>query len=1001
MSSRSNPAARAARTRTLSTISSVTEASNYSSVAPSSSVSVVSSRDYISSHNDSSSSPSSASSYTADFQVDDAATTVTTTTVATSAPFVPRTGGGVPTAVVPIIGTSQAGKTTLIQFLHEYCEAAYDPTELRVGDGVNSQTKAARRFFLRVPHRQALLIPRAHKGASLEAQLFGMDINASSKYQVTATAQQQQSQQQQQHQVTTTFANSANLGNGRIQHFHEPQIQTTTKTDYVMENGKQVRKTTKVTTATSKRTTASYNTGSGMSSIGMAGDQSYYAVNAPTSQQQGQQVQQQQQGQVTANMDQSITKFATDVALQAAMGEGLYMSHQQQQEQQLQFQQQQQQFQQQQFHDNHSVVSSRSSRSSCSSCSSAVCSCDDGSSVVSTSTALSTAVAAASLGPQSLHQVLGALYQGVMAQGGMTRDEAQFEYLEQVEDLMHDRGLELVLTRPSPRPRLCLDLIDTPGLLDSAAFANPFVDLDHLTGILDQVKRAGSVTAIVYVINADRPYDSASLAALTTYLTNLRDLCTNLVVVHSSYNVHKAIDQAKRGINAGNGTAPVQSIMAGPGGCVQPVLQAQGDQFALFDLGVRASEFNKKLAELGFPDVTPIHVPMDNVVPRGARAGLQAVCYEGMHVLLDVLEQLATATVPTPIERVQFTKVPILRDMDVHVERHLQATIAQVRSDMVRLSKSDKERRLIDAAGKIAQLRAEKQRVDADLAYCDTNDQVEIDARSAVPAPPALAAQFGMGPNTAPPCPIHGKPNDWAVARVHSSCPHCQIATHPVFIHYEAPNVTKIRDVHVTLALPAGSVRVRGAHLSPDRRHYLLVADVAATVVPLLARGARGTGITAKFMTTRRDRYASAITRLHTARDLVEKHLARHRAELQHVLRALGEERRLLAEYESRVAVLERCVLAVREDRMPLDLFLEVQDAYRSLARSVLRRSARASAATTTTSKTTSTTMTKTSSSSKVVTSSSSSATANVVASSEKLSAVVSHLERYYSVHRH
>ncbi|KNE61066.1 hypothetical protein AMAG_06820 [Allomyces macrogynus ATCC 38327] len=66
----------------------------------------------------------------------------------------------VPRAVLPILGTTQSGKSTLVQFLHDYCGMRpNDPSTLQIGNGVNSMTKTSRCYSLRVPRRTALLVP--------------------------------------------------------------------------------------------------------------------------------------------------------------------------------------------------------------------------------------------------------------------------------------------------------------------------------------------------------------------------------------------------------------------------------------------------------------------------------------------------------------------------------------------------------------------------------------------------------------------------------------------------------------------------------------------------------------------------------------------------------------------------------------------------------------------------------------------------------------------------
>ncbi|KNE71159.1 hypothetical protein AMAG_15824 [Allomyces macrogynus ATCC 38327] len=75
-------------------------------------------------------------------------------------------------AVIPVLGTTQAGKSTLINFLHEYCQQA-TPADLVLGNGVVSATKASRRYALRVPRREVVLTlnqPASKQTAAVQAR---------------------------------------------------------------------------------------------------------------------------------------------------------------------------------------------------------------------------------------------------------------------------------------------------------------------------------------------------------------------------------------------------------------------------------------------------------------------------------------------------------------------------------------------------------------------------------------------------------------------------------------------------------------------------------------------------------------------------------------------------------------------------------------------------------------------------------------------------------------
>ncbi|KAI9224992.1 hypothetical protein BC828DRAFT_372018 [Blastocladiella britannica] len=535
----------------------------------------------------------------------------------------------------------------------------------------------------------------------------------------------------------------------------------------------------------------------------------------------------------------------------------------------------------------------------------------------------------------------------------LRRETAEAERLEAIEDALEDRNLEMSLRTEAAAERdvadamLTLELIDTPGLLDDAMLANPLADFDHLAATLAEIRQYGNPSALIYVVNANRPYDAASLMALRSYLTPLSTLTKNLIVVHSGYDFRSALRQLPRSrLSSSLRNSPLN----------------------LFDLGPRATEFDRLLATtLGFPQMRAIHVPMDNIVNMGARAGIRALGYEAVGHLMDVLEQLTvssvsavdsilsynSATIGGRIQQQQqqqqqmflknqmleaelfesklinplLVKPTAVREIDVLLESVLAKKMAAVRS-MTNISGMSE---IVPSASAIA-LKAQLDQIEDALLRLDSEELVEF---AAVPARTRIVDDFEFAAEE-----LALRSASALYGGVRSAEALRRIRKHEALRRHQLRRAATLLSFDVQdAAFPIRGVREvlpTGIPLAIRRRIVLPSAFVMEAAIPsVLFAGATPL---AKLMTGRRDLYAREITALHARRAVLAAEMAaltpcRRRPEL-----ALGWSRMGAADLAGahrELLALERAANLIRDESIPLEVALATRGAYGRLARAM------------------------------------------------------------------
>ncbi|KAI9164338.1 hypothetical protein H9P43_008167 [Blastocladiella emersonii ATCC 22665] len=748
--------------------------------------------------------------------------------------------------VVPVIGTTQAGKSSLVRFLREYAGESVESAErdeLIIGDGINSATQRSQRYTLRIPRREVLLTPR----------------------------------KEQQQKKTTVSSSAAKT--------------SSTKTSSSSSTS---------TSSTSSKTSSTCSSASTCSGAAAAAAVSAedalaiklareaLAVDAAEASAAGRDEQARSLYQLLAELERNT---AEDIAAHKAECTGA-------------------------------------------------------------------ATAATSTTTTTKQQTATATKTTSAAAAAAAKKAAELEFIERLEDALEDRAFDLRLAsfgadeevadeedvvkeektefsfeakRETVEPRIVLDIIDTPGLYDSNGLFNPLTDFEHLSGVFEQVQRAGHVSALVYVVNAERPMDASALNALTTYLTSFREVCTNLVVVHSSYDVRRTLQRAK-------------------------VSGFRG----LFDLGPRADEFDRHLAQLGFGDFRAIHVPMNNLALAGARAGIRAVSYEAANHLIDVLEQLATVPV-APLKAVTLVKPRLVQDLEAELELVLSARLEALRREVI--AERVREIEVAAAAEKLASLRAELMRVDSVLGRLDTEILVEFAARTAKPvvlAAPAVAYYEEV---------LGASPYEWTVAgrtlypatasvlgwskllpaaaATTTTTEVTRKASSSLFGGYSSASTvttTKTQRIPAALAtiavesaafpirevreiLPSFPVAIR-RRVTGDRRFELVVESAYAS----LAGAAFADKIVAKLYTYRRDMYAREIAELRARRAALIEELTIRKSAVVAMLQPMAERRLSYIQFEARAAAVTRALAAVKAERVPVEFFLGARDLYREIA---------------------------------------------------------------------
>ncbi|KAJ3374576.1 hypothetical protein GGF31_007354 [Allomyces arbusculus] len=160
------------------------------------------------------------------------------------------------------------------------------------------------------------------------------------------------------------------------------------------------------------------------------------------------------------------------------------------------------------------------------------------------------------------------------------------------------------------RQRICLEIIDAPGVLFSAN--NP--DPDHqrkVDDVLAKVDGIGGAHAVVVVVKEPVPLTSELLDPLTSYLSPLSLDCKYVIVVHSHYIPHLAVEHAR------------------------PYLDIS-DHISAYDEWLHAQSFADNLMT--------IHVAMNNKLPQPEHAypTQTAFCFQQLAQFLQVMQKLLT-----------------------------------------------------------------------------------------------------------------------------------------------------------------------------------------------------------------------------------------------------------------------------------------------------------------------------------------------------------------------
>ncbi|KAI9217451.1 hypothetical protein BC828DRAFT_257606 [Blastocladiella britannica] len=392
---------------------------------------------------------------------------------------------------------------------------------------------------------------------------------------------------------------------------------------------------------------------------------------------------------------------------------------------------------------------------------------------------------------------------------------------------------------------------------------------------------------------------------MVTYLRNLRELSTNLIVLHTSYNVHKALEAAKSSAS-GHGRHHHHNH----GG----MSQSATERFRLFELGQRATEFNRQLAQLGFPDVRPIHLAMDNVVPAGGRAGLQSLCYTGLENFLDVVQRLAAEPV-VPVQRVSFAKLELVRQVDVFIAEYMIQTVDTLRAEIFTLTNSAAQTQMLEASDRLASIRVGIREAAAEIARYDTDDQVEIDPRTCHRVPVTMVRE--------------GTRRALAVLAVVVS-PTTTTTTSKTTTSSSLSSTTSTGTAPIRaarLVQPAyPRCHIRHEHIDANR--YVAVLSPP----PSHPWASQASHIHVQLFTHRRDAYATELVSLRHRQAELEGSLDDAQRQVDECARRIGADRTRLAALELRLETVRRGLRVVQAEKMPLELFVEVADQYREIA---------------------------------------------------------------------
>ncbi|KAJ3359452.1 hypothetical protein GGF32_009378 [Allomyces javanicus] len=160
----------------------------------------------------------------------------------------------------------------------------------------------------------------------------------------------------------------------------------------------------------------------------------------------------------------------------------------------------------------------------------------------------------------------------------------------------------------SGRQHICLEIIDAPGILGSAN--NP--DPDHqrkVDDVLAKVDDIGGVHAVVVVVKEPVSLTPDLLDPLTSYLSPLSLECKYVIVVHSHYIPHLAVEHSR------------------------PYLDISG-HISAFDEWLHAQSFADNLLTM--------HVAMNNKLPHPEHTypTQTAFCFQQLAQFLQVMQKL-------------------------------------------------------------------------------------------------------------------------------------------------------------------------------------------------------------------------------------------------------------------------------------------------------------------------------------------------------------------------
>ncbi|KNE54038.1 hypothetical protein AMAG_00041 [Allomyces macrogynus ATCC 38327] len=160
----------------------------------------------------------------------------------------------------------------------------------------------------------------------------------------------------------------------------------------------------------------------------------------------------------------------------------------------------------------------------------------------------------------------------------------------------------------SGRQRICLEIIDAPGIMGLANDLDP-VHQQKVDDVLAKVDDIGGVHAVVVVVKEPVTLTSDLLDPLTSYLSPLSLDCKYVIVVHSHYFPHLAVERAR------------------------PYLDIS-DHISAFDKWLHAQSFADNLLTM--------HVAMNNKLPepKNAYPTQTAFCFQQLAQFLQVMQKL-------------------------------------------------------------------------------------------------------------------------------------------------------------------------------------------------------------------------------------------------------------------------------------------------------------------------------------------------------------------------